>query len=570
MFGMLAICGAVALSIGACSSPTSGASGAACSIDLDCGRGQVCSSGRCGVVECATFSDCGSGQICIDDATGKSSTGKVCTGIECGDGKPCPAGSECAAGLCTGGGTDATESTDSTDSTDSCTTNDDCPDKTVCDQASGSCVAGEVPSAPTGACAKCDTEACPDELTCTKIGGADHCSTTCSVKGDCTSGWECFQGHCVPGLYSCGGCLLSGCAETPDKPYCDPGTGECTVEKAVCGECPKGDAQCGPGKRCHSRDAGGQKACVPVCASDADCPANGSCKDVGEGVKLCEWKTEGMCCFGESCTGGVDPCDEANCSGDTPHCKAGACVQCLDSSHCGGDTPKCENAQCVAGDVPPTCSGDAPHWNEAKDQCCECLNDSHCPGEKCGSSCSCEATGTGDACDDCEDPYPGCANFQEQWVCVQCSDDSHCGGNECNTETYTCIGLPPTTSDCKEEGCFNAADVCDESTGLCVSKDGNCDNVTQFCPNGGACMSQIELLTSCFPGGGLPPIPGAGGGGTGIPGQCECTLGAGEIPGFAQGDCAAGFTCGPHPLAAILALLTGGTCTPSNVCNAAP
>ncbi len=563
--GVFGVVGLLGLSIGGCSSESTPAGGAACNTDLDCDRGTVCRDGLCGVVECVSFSDCGDGQLCVDDPTGNSSTGKVCTGIECGVGQPCPAGGECLNGLCSGGnvGTDGSDGTDP----GGCTSDADCPDGQSCDTVLGSCTSTE--PLPTGSCAPCgEGSPCESGLTCAKIGVSEHCTTSCAVKGDCFSGWECYEGNCVPGLFQCADCLLTGCTDDPAKPYCDPSTGECSVAKSTCEECLKGDAQCGPGKRCHARDSETKKACVPECGTDADCPENGQCKDIGDGIKLCEWKTQGECCLGAACTGSPAGCDDLNCSGATPHCVAGACVQCLNDSHCSGETPKCQSSVCVAGEA--QCTGNTPHWNAAKDKCCECLNDSNCgASSKCTADCSCKVAGGG-VCDECEDPYPGCANYQEQWVCVQCSDDSHCGGNECDLTTYTCVGLPPTTSDCTKDGCFNPGDVCDEASGLCLDPSGNCDNVTQFCPGGAPCISQLELLLSCFPGGagGIPAIPGAGGGaGGGIPGQCECTLSAGEIPGFAQGSCQSGFTCGPHPLSIILSLLSMTGCMPPNVCN---
>jgi hypothetical protein len=156
-------------------------------------------------------------------------------------------------------------------------------------------------------------------------------------------------------------------------------------------------------------------------------------------------------------------------------------------------------------------------------------------------------------------PYPGCAEYEKKWVCVQCSDDSHCTPNICNTDTYTCEGGggPPVTGDCQTKGCTNPAQECDQESGLCYNPGGNCDDVTEFCPNGGKCVSELEAIFACFPGGG-GGIPGLPGGQPGA-GTCECDM--------SLNNCPSGLACGADPFSLFLSLLDP-SCKPPTTCQA--
>jgi hypothetical protein len=112
--------------------------------------------------------------------------------------------------------------------------------------------------------------------------------------------------------------------------------------------------------------------------------------------------------------------------------------------------------------------------------------------------------------------------------------------------------------------------MCDQESGLCYNPNGNCDDVTEFCPNGGKCIGQLEAMFACLPGGGMGGFPGIPGGAAPNAGNCECDL-MGGAPGLTQGNCSSGLTCGPDPFSAILALfaaLQGQTCNPPNTCQA--
>ena len=544
-----------------------GNSGTACQTNDDCARGTVCRSGACTAVACTS---CGTDEICTADPVNAGSM--VCTGVECTGSKPCPSGQTCENLLCVAGpgvGPDASGTTgtggDGT-TPGGCTGNDQCAGGKVCNTTTGECV---TPSGggKFGSCTPCtEPSECGDEnAVCATLGaGNGRCTVPCKGAADCASGWVCqpLTGAdgpkaCVPGDFQCGGCLTQGC---PDGQICNPHDAKCITKIDQCKNC-KQDGECGPGSRCHSK-GGATKFCVPECAAGA-CPENGTCVTRPDGVGVCEWKDGGpVCCLGPACGGG-DPCATANCAGSTPYCQAGLCVQCLEASHCTDPAKKiCDNGVCVDSGQPPECPA-GEFWNAGLTKCCECLNATHCNGNLCDpATCQC-TTGGGGQCDVCTDPYPGCAEFNGQFVCVQCTSDEHCPGDSCDVVSYTCKGVPPVVSSgkCQEEGCQTITDAngaqvtltCDQTNGLCYNASGNCDNITQFCPNGGECKDFLSLFGGAIPGGGIP-----GGGGTGLPGSCTCTPDGNAIPFVdSQGDCPDGLLCGKG-LLGILDLISGG------------
>ncbi|MFT5432931.1 MAG: hypothetical protein ACI9OJ_003635 [Myxococcota bacterium] len=538
MSKLLLLVGFASCALASCSNDTSGTEtggGAACNIDAECGeRGVVCLGGSCGVVTCAALSDCGANQLCAKNDAGES----VCTAQECTSSDQCNGGT-CTSGLCVGG--------DGTNPQEGCTTNEDCATDEECNS-DGDCVTKSNPTAP-GVCFACaDSSECEGELACSKVGPTSHCVATCTQKGDCDSGWDCYQEHCVPGIFQCVGCMLNGC---PDGQHCNAESSNCedTPAAEACEPCQK-DGECGPGLRCFGKDV--TKYCVPDCGSGT-CPENGQCSDVEGGIKVCSWNSSGPCCFGAACGGG-NPCDL--CTGATPHCDQNqACVSCTNNTHCSDPTPLCDAGVCVEeGQV--TCTGGTPHYSEAKGKCCECLNSTHCNGLACDSvNCVCtEDTGT--ICDTCSEPYPACGDIDGQFLCVQCASDDDCGGT-CNLETFSCNGNEvPASGNCVEDGCTPATLMCDSATGLCFDEAGNCDSVAQFCTNGGECHE--SLWTDCL---GFPPLPSLGG----AVGSCGCELGPNDIEGLSQGNCPAGLLCGKN---VILAFLCGAAMieTP-NVCQ---
>lgn len=465
-----------------------------------CLLGTVCMNGTCQVTDCSNGQQCPTGSMCVDDPAGSGA--KVCTDLQCTNTTPCPNGQVCELGICKGGATGL-----------------------------------------GGQCGSCSTESdCNNGLVCTQVGASLHCTQPCSNDGNCSSGWDCGQASgastmtCLPEVSHCSGCLVDGCAQGQ---ICNPSNGMCTTPVATCGNCVD-DGQCGAGSRCHGKT--GTKFCVPECG--AGCPNNSTCKVVTGDIMLCEWNNEGPCCLGDNCTGAGDPCSTVECAGALPICLNGVCVQCAQDADCP-EGQACNDAlTCEAGQ----CSGSTPWFNGALNKCCECLNGTHCGGKTClTTTCMCEGNNpTGNICDTCADPYPGCAEFQGQWVCVQCSDNSHCSTNQCDLATYTCQGggPAPAQGNCGSQGCAPGLN-CDTNSGLCYDPMGQCDNVTSFCPNGGECLDLLSMLTGGS--GGIPgglPIPAGGG----LPGNCTCTSGAANA-------CPPGLTCGQGMWGIVLKLM---------------
>lgn len=502
--------------------------GPACSTDATCARGTVCMAGACGTTECKELADCELGQICIADPNGSGSS--VCTAVECAKTTDCSNGATCENGICVGGSVIG----------GACSVTSPCPDGQTCGT-DGKCSPG-TPGA-GAVCDSCATDTdCASGSACVQVGATKHCAIKCTVNGDCDSGYACASfgavKACAPGKYECIGCLTG--AECPADQHCNANTGECSADKEQCGPC-QTDGDCGSGYRCYGKSAA--KFCIPDCP-DGNCPANGSCNDLGDGVKACVWGSDGPCCLGDGCT--ESACDA--CAGATPLCKDNTtCVECLANTDCkNASKPTCGlNNTCEATSTGEQCTTDPkkPHFNAATGACCECLNTSHCGGKACDpSTCACKTTGGGGGvCETCVAPYPGCATYNGQQVCVQCTEASQCPSGSCNTATYTCEGtVVPTSGDCKVAGkeCVDPL-VCDAKSGLCYDANGNCDDVTQFCPNGGKCMSFLDQLPGG--GGGGIPLPDLGAGGT-LPGGCECQ--PGMLPGFDQGNCPSGLICG--------------------------
>jgi len=493
---------------------------------------------------CETTSDCGEGQTCSADPDGKSATGKICFDIECNKDEDCANGGKCQDYLCVGGKQGGTDGTGG-----GCTADADCEAGAVCVVDTGECV--KTPSLGEGTCKSCDSDdnSCGEGQVCVGITANatnKYCLKQCTSNATCPSGWLCGTDGsgpaCVPGLYQCSGCMETGC---PDGEYCLGEKGVCAKPVGVCGTCTV-DGQCGPGKRCIGKT--GSKKCVPECP-DGNCKNGGICKANEFGVPVCEWPNlEAPCCLVDGCGGSqvTDPCEKLTCAGATPHCTNGACVECTKDEHCTASPGQvCSPTnKCVDDNK---CEGETPHWNAGLSKCCQCANDTHCGAEKC-DGCFCKK-GDQSFCDTCTGSYPGCVEYEGQWVCVQCSEDSHCSGvSKCNMSNYTCEGggpgsPPPGSGDCVNKGCETSGTVCDKDSGLCYNPDGSCDNVTVFCNGGMPCVDIMSKLGGG--GGGLPIPPLPGGGSTPLmSGKCGCELNG--QPYWSQGTCPDGLKCGPH------------------------
>jgi Cys-rich repeat protein len=246
-----------------------------------------------------------------------------------------------------------------------------------------------------------------------------------------------------------------------------------------------------------------------ACAQDTTCTL-----DQDTAIKVCKGACEEV----------VLPCDGA-CPDTAPICMNDVCVQCTDDGHCD-DGETCDiNGFCTSSE----CSGATPYyWDE---QCVQCLEDGHCAQDLICNTQTHVCGAEPEACAQCSDPYPACADVGGEIYCVQCTTDEHCGlGGVCNTATYSCEGGTVTPTD----ACESDADcdpgltgfdlACETSTGYCYDKNGGCDGITAFCKGGGECLDLLSAFMGGgggLPGGGLPGMPG---GGMTLPGLCPCDI----------------------------------------------
>lgn len=197
-----------------------------------------------------------------------------------------------------------------------------------------SCPPGSVCTA-TGCTARCsDSSMCPKGETCqsgfcSAPGAAPGPVRECSSKADCTGGKTCIANTCQ----ACGGTAGPCPCET---------SGDCTSgQTCVAGACTDVQNACK-----YSSECGGGRVCA-----DGACLA--SCETIPCGAGFtCD---KGVCKPGTSaaCT------SDAQCSGDTPNCLAGACVRtCAGDTECG-DGKYCNQGACAIDTRPkPNCTTD--------------------------------------------------------------------------------------------------------------------------------------------------------------------------------------------------------------------
>ncbi len=258
-----------------------------------------------------------------------------------------------------------------------------------------------------------------------------------------------------------------------------------------------------------------------VCKSDSECGVgrvceNGVCKaGCTDGQFQCS--TESTSSIVQQCSGGRWN-KVQTCSGTTPYCSAGACVQCTQDSHCSG-TKSCTNNKCVSStcstgtlrcntSVIEVCNANGD-WETSKNcptadppydycyytsktdfGCAECLNDSHCTsGKVCNAHRCVECTSEGAyQCDtsghvvqkcasgnwieevNCVDfaaEMPICRLKTGDYDCVECVSDANCSGTKahCLASDNTCVG-------CLDDAHCSTGFSCNMTTHICESTSG--------------------------------------------------------------------------------------------------
>ncbi|MFO0746474.1 MAG: hypothetical protein U1F43_12475 [Myxococcota bacterium] len=526
----------------ACGSDTTN-SGKSCEKDDDCPTATICDNGLCTAHACDGNADCLNGdQSCIE-----TSGGGMCSAVECGcaNCSACPVGEQCDNGSCVQAtacsaanpctGTDVCDAGTcracaGNECPSDCTVSG-CPQGKTCNTTSKLCESSNPTVDP---CATCGSQSdCPSDWKCVPLASGQHCLPPCSSNNDCETGFECQNAICAPSGGRCEGCLVNGCGTGQ---ACNANTHVCGAAVAECGTC-AADWECGLGSACKNGE------CRTRC-DGSTCAGGGACTATTSQIQVCQ----------DMCAAECTPA----CSGSTPICDAGTCVECKTSNDCDGGQ-SCDGSGHCTG----TLSCQAPTPVEWQGTCVECTSNNDCNGKFCDIT---NHVCTDSQCASCAAPYPACVTIGTDSYCVQCAIDDDCGVNgHCNTSTYACEGgtVTPTDKCTKDEDCDSGASTgftlqCDVPTGLCYDVNGSCDDVTAFCINTSGQQTKCSSLFDLFGGaggGGLPPE--LSGGGT-IPGNCGCTCG--PLGCIDAGDCRVG-SC--VDFAGLLALLGGGTPTSS-------
>ncbi len=251
-------------------------------------------------------------------------------------------------------------------------------------------------------------------------------------------------------------------------------------ENLPCFACPD-DAACAghpDGAQCV---AGRCEACDPDTDDFPGCEAAELCCRSGADIVCLEGALDACTgCRGgacdrdaaDGCTDRVCTCGEASaCSGGTPFCVGGACLQCRGDDDCGPDQLCC-GGFCIDTDLEDSCL--------ACGQGCDTTNADNCTGRACrcggGRPCAaptpvCDPAASG-SCVECARNVH-CQGLAERPVCdvgaricVPCLDDQQCDGARPECVDRACVECDPAPAEGDE-----AAYRCDEAgdAPICVS-----------------------------------------------------------------------------------------------------
>ncbi|HOX46378.1 MAG TPA: hypothetical protein PK668_22435 [Myxococcota bacterium] len=355
---------------------------------------------------------------CWLPACSSGSDPKPCTtDLDCAADQYCGPDGRCLPRLPDGGDDGADQPADGQDGADGtdgvdpgpppCQRDTDCPADEVCDEASGTCGAGQGCNAdyncnidtefcdPEGKVCKTRSalcEPCARALECLLPSEGDLCI---SYPGGLFCGQRCGTLACPAG-YVCD--LTAGSGTGPNPGQCRSNTGDC-AGTFIC----HGDGDCAANKVCNLATG----TCVGKCTSDVNCAAGLKCHYTGHCGPPCSTDAD---CGGEliCCTPGRGFCDAAS----TGKCRPEGCVL---------------HSECLltVGDSLGYCDR---RTNECKTGCREAnpqnVND-------CKSGMKCECTGGALSCDQfdcCPDPGGVCLCDPELEDCSQVSvcDDGQC------------------------------------------------------------------------------------------------------------------------------------------------
>lgn len=261
------------------------------------------------------------------------------------------------------------------------------------------------------------------------------------AQESCSSAAQCQLGlapkHCplcTPGAYRCSGAALARCTT-------DGASWQALETCASAALCNETMGKCSTAA-CESTSRGcvGDKlyGCAPDLSGAVMIEACGAglCDDVEKACDVCAAKARS--CVDDA----VEVCDSQGhaatrtpCSGATPKCNAGHCVECVQPSDCPAPASSCATAICNGSSA--TCGVD----NKAAHEACAggvCDGAGACVG--CVNSSDCKQAGKG-----------VCLNAQ----CVQCQGIADCpGGYQCNVGSHSCerVSIAGTAGSCLPVG----------------------------------------------------------------------------------------------------------------------
>ncbi|MGZ3452669.1 MAG: hypothetical protein ACXVEF_23875, partial [Polyangiales bacterium] len=501
-----------------------------CASDTDCASGYFCSSSTCIAKKtagqtCTAASQCATAG-CVDGVccnTTSCAAGSTCNGASspgtCSkvNGQACTTGSQCGSGLCVDSVCCNTacsgqcQACNVTGSIGSCSNVVGAPigSRPAC-AGSGTCGArcdGTSPVAcsyPTGS-ASCGTPSCTAGVatnagTCDGAGSCNQptascgvytcsgavCRTTCSVDGDCASGYFCSAGACTAkratgnactaaNQCSSGACVSGVCcgsASCPAGSTCSgassPGT--CTkVNGQSCtaaSEC--GSNLCVDGVCCNSACSGQCQACnvagsVGTCAnvvgapvgSRSACAGSGTCGARCDGTSAvsCNYPSATTSCGTASCAAGVETgagtCNgSGSCNTTSKSCGAYTCGATSCKTTCATDTDCGGGYYCKSGACSPkeTDGTSCTALGAASCASGNCVDGVCCASSACSGGAKCNVTGAAGKCAKpngiaCGGSTECGSGFCVDGVCCDTSCSSQCGACDVSGKVGTCSAV---------------------------------------------------------------------------------------------------------------------------------
>jgi hypothetical protein len=465
-----------------------------CHTNTDCSNG-VCVSNTC--VNCTANNQCATGQVCIT-SSGTCVTGNCLTAQDCNDTTKVCASNNC--GSCTA----TSDCTAAYGSNHVCNTSDQCEQGNCVTNAD--CVAtGQICNTTALTCAGCGSGAAGDTACQTAYNSGYICSGGACVTGNCHDSTNCAAGQvCNLSTHTCGGCGSGTAGDTT----CQGDTSRygstyiCQANACIVGNCHVAANCNNTAQVCNNFTCGN-------CSATSDCTTAYGSAYVCNGAHQCvqgnctdSSQCGGQLCIANKCTAcTAGSTGDGQCTGDNVYgpmhiCISGQCVagnchdidgDCTTPGQICGITAAHMCGGCGSGTTGDNaCKGDTTSYGANyicyNDTCqqgnCHAL-DSECPaGQICGVSTAlscgnCAAGTTGDT--QCQ------THFGSGDICYQ----GLCGAGNCHAKSSDCTGANAglicgvsiantcgsctSDSQCKNDLFYTANDICNTTTGQCVS-----------------------------------------------------------------------------------------------------